>query len=72
MIPEPVKEAFKSLSDLYGNHIRKLGTLEGISYYQFPFPEDCDTGFPQIVAYKEEIATPIEGIEAVKILGIFR
>ncbi len=72
MIPEPVQEAFRLLIDLYGNKVKRLGERNGVSYFIFPFPEDCDTGFPQIVSYQNGKATPIEGFDAVKNLGKFR
>lgn len=69
--PHKVLDAFKPLIDLYGNKVEYLGAKSGTEYYLFPFPDNIETGFPQVVAYKDETAVPVVGFDAVKIVSLF-
>lgn len=71
-IPQEVIEAFKFLISMYGNNVVFLGSRNGTSYFLYEFPYDCDTGFPQVVAYKSGNVSHISGFDAVDIAASFR
>nr|DAL02884.1 MAG TPA: hypothetical protein [Caudoviricetes sp.] len=70
-IPNPIKTAFKSLRDMYGERVVHIGARNGTDYYLFKFPDDIETGFPNVVAYKNGNTTPITGFDAVNIVASF-
>lgn len=70
-IPLKVKQAFESLIAMYGDCVEFIGNRAGVDYYLFRFPEDIDTGFPDVVAYKSGNVSNITGFDAVKIVASF-
>lgn len=70
-IPRKVEHAFESLIAMYGDCVVFLGNRAGVDYYMFPFPEDIDTGFPNVVAYESGNVSNITGFDAVNIVASF-
>lgn len=71
-IPPKVKSAFKPLAEMFGyNNIVHIGTRAGVEYYLYKFPENTDTGFPNVVAFESGNVSIITGFDAVKIVGSF-
>lgn len=71
-IPIKVQTAFKTLSVMYGSeNITHIGKRDGVDYYMFRFPDDTDTGFPNVVAYKNGNVSEITGFDAVNIVASF-
>lgn len=70
-IPHQIRTSFKTFTDLYGENIVRIGERNGIEYFMFAFPEDSDTGFPQIVSFHNGKTESIGGIDAVQILASF-
>lgn len=68
-VPEQIKNAAKSLIDLYGDAFDYLGKYKGKDAFLFRFPEDSNTGFPFIYLIKSEKVTEITGFEALDILN---
>lgn len=71
-IPRKVKHAFDSLIAMYGDSVHFLGERGGIEYYIFDFPDDVETGFPQIVSYHAGEIHDVEGFDAVRLAASFR
>lgn len=46
-----------------------IGNREGADYYLFQFPDD--TGFPNVIAYKNGNVSNITGLDAVNIVALF-
>ena len=71
-IPNIVKNAFRELSEMYGDNVHFLGERGGIDYYIFDFPDDVETGSPQIVAYRGGKIHDVMGFDAVRLATSFR
>lgn len=67
-IPKAVTKAFSNLIYYYGNHVSRLGRLRGCEYFIFNMPDDEETGFPQIVGYKDGDTFDVEGFAALDIV----
>lgn len=68
-VPEQIKNAAKSLIDLYGDTFDYLGKYKGKGAFLFRFPENSNTGFPFIYLIKGDKVTEITGFEALEILN---
>ena len=68
-IPLKVLNTFKRFEEPLGN-IKYLGVINDTKYYLYSFPEEMDTGFPQIVSFKDNKVTDIEDFEALKIVNL--
>lgn len=71
MIPQIIYKTFKSLIELYGDKIEYVGNQNDTDYYLFRFPDNEETGFPQVVSFKDDTVTPIIGSNALEILALF-
>ena len=70
-IPQKVKRAFESLITMYGDCVEYLGNRAGVDYYRYKFPENTDTGFPNVVAYESGNVSNITGFDAVNLVASF-
>lgn len=48
-----------------------IGNRAGVDYYLFRFPEDTDTGFPNVIAYESGNVSNITGFDAIEIVRDF-
>lgn len=71
IIPQQVLQAFELLINNFGNRVKFLGIHKGVKYYHYQFPEDYDTGFPNVVAYGNGVIQHIRDFEAIKIVSLF-
>lgn len=68
-IPAKVCDAFKRLN---GGKIILLGKRDGAEYYLYQFPEDAETGFPRVIAYRGDRIEQINDFDAIKVVRSFR
>lgn len=68
-IPKEVVKAFELLS---GGEIRHLGIKDGVDYYLYKFPDEWETGFPQVVKYHSGKIEDINDFDAIKAIALFR
>ena len=72
MIPQKVKTEFRTLSAMYGEHnIVHIGTRKCTEYFLFKFPDNTETGFPNVIAYKNGEIMSITGFDAINIVASF-
>lgn len=70
-IPQKVSRAFESLIAMYGNRVEFIGNRDEVNYYMFRFPENTETGFPIVIAYKSGNVSDITDFDAVDIVASF-
>lgn len=70
-IPRKVLNAFESLIAMYGDCVEFIGNRAGVDYYRFRFPDNTETGFPNVVAYESGNVSNITGFDAVNIVASF-
>ena len=69
-VPQPVINAAKNLSDIYGENLFFIGTYNGEDVYLFEFPDNVETGFPFLYFYNvaTQKVTELTGPEALDVV----
>ena len=75
-IPPEVIQTFKDFQSLYpAGYVKKLGTNNGLTYYQFVIPDGEDgpilTGYPLIRSWDGRKVEDVYGTDALDILCQF-
>ncbi len=73
-IPEPVKEAARGMSEMFGEkRIKYLGEREdGSQVYIFTLPSDRELGFPQVYIFDGKKVQTVYGHDALAVSRSFR
>lgn len=71
-VPAEVLEAAKWLVDEFGQSFEHVGERDGVTYYEFAFPDKLPTGYPIVFAYQEgKSVEEIDGEDALDIVCSF-
>lgn len=70
IIPEAVKQEAKYCIEHYGDRLRFLGKIEdGREAFCYTFPDDEETGFPEVYLYDGNLVMTITGFAALDIIN---